>query len=103
MDLKLIKAEELDAYRKERKTVLIDLREKYNYQKDHIFGAVNVPYEKLERYVSGIGKDIVLILYCDRGILSLRAGKKLTREGYRTAALAGGIRAYNAWRRKSAN
>lgn len=103
MNLILLKAEELDSYRESRNTVLIDLREKQVYRQEHIYGAVNVPYEELERYVFGIPKNIVIILYCDRGILSLRAGKKLARNGYKVAALAGGMRAYNARRNKSAD
>ena len=98
MGLRLLRADELDTYRVMKKTVLIDLREKQAYRQD-IYGAVNVPYEELEHYVLGIRKDTVLILYCDRGILSLRAGKKLAREGYQVAALAGGMRAYGAIRR----
>ena len=99
MGLRLLRADELDTYSVMRKTVLIDLREKEAYRQEHIYGAVNVPYEELEHYVLGVRTDTVLILYCDRGILSLRAGKKLAREGYQVAALAGGMRAYGAIRR----
>ena len=98
MDLKLIRADELEQYRQNEKTILIDLRDRADYRQEHIEGAVNVPYERLERYAAGMPADTVMILYCDRGILSLKAGKKLARAGYRTAALAGGMRAYRARR-----
>ena len=56
MGLRLLRADELDTYRVMKKTVLIDLREKQAYRQEHIYGAVNVPYEELEHYVLGIRK-----------------------------------------------
>lgn len=99
MKLKLISASEAEEYQKKTGGLFIDLRDEESYRKEHIPGAVNVPYRKLERYAAGHGRDRVLILYCDRGVMSLNAGKYLAGRGWPTAALAGGMNAYRHWRK----
>ena len=54
-------------------------------------GARNIPYEELEMFRKYLPKDKLYLLYCDRGASSLMAAKELSREGYRTATLVGGM------------
>ena len=97
MDICIMKAKDLDYYRNEKGGILIDLRETGEYRKDHIFGAVNVPYRTLDRFAAMSDRKQLYLLYCDRGIMSLKAARKLAREGYRVCALAGGLKAYQEW------
>lgn len=56
-------------------------------------GARNIPYENLEMYQKYLPKDKLYILYCDRGSSSLMAARELSKEGYRTVTVVGGIQA----------
>ncbi|SCI67698.1 Thiosulfate sulfurtransferase PspE precursor [uncultured Roseburia sp.] len=97
MNICMMKAKELDYYKNEKGGILIDLRGAGEYRKDHIPGAVNVPYDTLERFAAVSDKRQLYLLYCDRGIMSLKAARRLAREGYQICALAGGLKAYREW------
>ena len=62
-------------------------------RKVYVEGARNIPYEELEMYRKYLPKDKLYVLYCDRGSSSLMAAREMSRDGYRTATLVGGIQA----------
>ena len=72
---------------------IIDLREHSVYERSHIKGAVNVPYEELEGGYA-FPKDKFLVFYCDRGGASMAAARELARRGYKTSSVTGGFAAY---------
>ena len=85
-------------------SMLIDLRGREEFQKEHIPGAVCIPYVELPERISEL-KDwasrcsrrygrAVLIVYCDRGNTSLRAARDLYREGFRVKNVYGGMVKY---------
>ena len=75
--------------------LFVDIRTKQEYNKMHIKGAVNIPYEKLERKedLPLRGKDIVV--YCQLGSLGIKAVRILESLGYRAFNLSGGFRRWN--------
>jgi rhodanese-related sulfurtransferase len=75
-------------------SIIIDLREDSDYQKGHIPTAVNIPYDDLENNYSKLNKDLNIVLYCDRGSMSLLAAKELCKQGYHVINVYGGIHAY---------
>lgn len=75
--------------------MIIDLRDRKDYDKGHIPTAVNIPYEELERKKQYIRKDSLLIFYCDRGNVSLLAIRDLMKDGYEMKSLYGGVHAYH--------
>jgi rhodanese-related sulfurtransferase len=75
--------------------MIIDLRDKKDYDKGHIPTAVNIPYEELERKKQYIRKNTLLIFYCDRGNVSLLAVRDLMKDGYEMKSLYGGLHAYH--------
>lgn len=90
-----ISAKMLDYYVGRRDAVLIDLRNREEYEKSHVKGAVNIPYaefEEMQDYDFPIGK--ILVLYCDRGGASLLAARRLAGKGYETRSVIGGFEAY---------
>ncbi len=91
MEFQTISIREFNTYRKRPDTWVIDLRSKEEFEEVHVEGARNIPYEKLEVYKKYLPRDKMYILYCDRGASSLMAAKVLSREGYRTATVVGGI------------
>ena len=91
MEFQTVGIREFNEYRKDPDTWVIDLRSKEEYEEVHVEGARNIPYEELGMFLKYLPKDKFYLLYCDRGSSSLMAAKELSRDGYRTATLVGGI------------
>lgn len=89
-----ISPKEIDRYIYNKRMLIIDVRGEKEYQKAHIENAINIPFEKLEKDYAKMPKDLVLILYCERGGTSLLAAKELFDRGYVVKALIGGITGY---------
>jgi rhodanese-related sulfurtransferase/DNA-binding transcriptional ArsR family regulator len=88
--------EVLDRLRKGLVTVL-DVRPAEEYAAGHLPGAVNVPIEKLEGYLSKLPKRKELIAYC-RGpycLMSFEAVEKLRGRGFKAKRMENG---YPEWR-----
>ena len=81
----------------DEKMVLIDVRDESSYNDEHIPSAINVPYERLEKYMSNLSKDKIHVLYSYNQdcLLSVKAALKLTRNEYPSKILMGGI---NIWK-----
>lgn len=93
MDNQLVSAKEVDRYAYKNEYVIIDIRSPKEFRERHIKGAVCIPYERLFQQARLL-KNRTLILYCDRGGLSLKAAKELQEMGYRVKSVVGGIEAY---------
>lgn len=93
MMLDTISAKELDWYIEEGGSWLIDLRSEEEFRELHIRGAVNIPQGELQPGQQ-LPKDIPLILYCERGGLSMTVARQFAARGYRVKTVIGGIRAY---------
>ena len=91
--MRLIAASTLDDYRRSG-AYLIDLRTKEEYEKGHIEGAVNIPYDFLEDYKKRLPRNRLLVLYCEWGTTSILAGRKLSQYGYDVLSVNGGLQAY---------
>ena len=91
MEFQTIGIREFNEYRKRPDAWVIDLRSKEEFEDVHVEGARNIPYEELEMFRKYLPKDKLYLLYCDRGSSSLMAAQELSREGYRTATLVGGM------------
>ena len=94
MAFETIRAKDIENYIGKYNILIIDLREPGEYKKAHIPTAVNIPYLDFENRKSFIPSDRLLILYCDRGNLSLLLARDLNNEGYQVKNIYGGIRAY---------
>lgn len=75
-------------------TIIIDLRERYEYKLGHIPTAINIPYICLDQHLSKLKGKKQIIFYCERGNISLLAARDLIKEGYNIKSLYGGIKAY---------
>ena len=94
MDFEMIAANELDRYIRDKNAFIIDLRTPQEYVARHIQGAVNIPYERLENCQS-LPRNMTLVLYCERGSVSMFAARELAARGYRVKTVIGGIHAYH--------
>ena len=76
---------------------VLDVRPEDEYAAGHVPGAINVPMEKLEGYLSKLPKRKEVIAYC-RGpycLMSFEAVEKLRRRGFKAKRLENG---YPEWR-----
>lgn len=92
MTFQTIGIKEVEEHLKKAGTRLIDLRSREEYRLYHIKGAMNIPYDELEKYLDTLKKDTTYILYCERGGNSLLAARELSRQGFRVYTVSGGIR-----------
>ena len=96
IDIENIAAYELDKYMKQwgYKSVLVDVRDKIKYDTRHIEGAINISYKDMQNGKFNLPKEKIIVLYCDRGGLSMTAARYLSGLGYDVRNVVGGIRNY---------
>ena len=93
--IETISAKMLDYYVGRRDALIIDLRERAQYEEGHVATAVNSPYGEWENMQGpSLPANKTLVLYCDRGGASLDTARKLARKGYQTRSVIGGFEAY---------
>lgn len=93
MGFETIPAKELDRLVPSGRGVIIDLRSPEEYRQRHIRGAINLPYERWNGKFP-YSEQQEIILYCERGSVSMAAARDLAEKGYRVKTVVGGIRAY---------
>ncbi|MCD7826234.1 MAG: rhodanese-like domain-containing protein [Clostridiaceae bacterium] len=101
MQFRIISCEMLEQYLKRKDIFLIDLREKEDYEKEHIANAVWADWETLEENIAPMLSALPytpawIILYCRHGSTSLVAARDLARLGYPMISLNGG---YAYWKK----
>ena len=104
MRLRIVSWETLEKLRGAEEMLLIDLREKEEYEQGHIPDAVWADWEHLEEDISLYLKERKkvpqwIVLYCDRGNTSLLIARDLARRGYPVMSVNGG---YHMWEHKHA-
>jgi rhodanese-related sulfurtransferase len=79
-------------------SILIDVREPFEFNGRRIKGAINIPASgNLDKAADTLNKDLSLFLYCTSGYRSSSAAVKLYNKGFRKLySLKGGIA---AWRK----
>ncbi len=79
--------------KKKKKIVLLDAREKNEFQISHIKKAISVGYKKFSlNKMNKMNKKSLIIVYCSVGVRSSKIAKKLIKNGYkRVYNLYGGI------------
>ena len=81
-----------------KRFVLIDARDKDQFAKEHIPGAVNIEWRRALAERSRIPKDKPVLLYCNTGTLSAQAGFALRVAGYENVRILQG--GYAEWKAK---
>jgi len=82
------------AGRDKQEIVLVDVREKYEWNEGYIPGAIHVPRGFLELQIEEAvpDKDTTVVLYCAGGTRSLIAGRTLQEMGYKNViSMTGGF------------
>lgn len=89
-----VRFSEVEKYIGRDNVQIVDVRDQIEYVRGHIVDAINIPYEELEMNLSMLNAYETIVLYCDRGNLSLRAARDLFKNGFSVVNLCGGLRAY---------
>lgn len=91
----IISPKELESIQKNsrEKSILLDLRPRENFLQSHIRHAVSYPFESIENGTYCLPKDYQIILYCERGGMSMAAARILGDRGFYVKTVMGGIRA----------
>jgi rhodanese-related sulfurtransferase len=69
--------------------LVVDVRTAREFSGGHIEGAVNIPYNRIDREIGDQGKDKPIIVYCHSGARSASAKRTLMQAGY-TNVINGG-------------
>jgi rhodanese-related sulfurtransferase len=91
----VINSKDIDKYVYDKRSMIIDIREKEDFNRGHIEDAVNIPMDLLVKNYNKMPRDMVLVLYCESGGTSLLAAKELYDRGHIVRALVGGFSNYN--------
>jgi len=75
---------------------IIDVRTPMEFSTGHIPGALNIPLDKIESTLLGIGRDDSIVLVCQGGVRSLTACEKIERNYSNLWNLVGGTSAWQA-------
>ena len=86
----LIAYHELEQLRKRYRVTLVDVREKEQYLRSHIPGAIHIAFEELMRHPMRMPAEGVVVFYCSKGNKSFRAALHFAARGYRAYSLKGG-------------
>lgn len=81
-----------------KKFHVIDARDKDQYAREHIPGAVNLEWRQALARRSSIPKDRPVLIYCNTGTLSAQAGFALRVAGYDNVRILQG--GYAEWKAK---
>lgn len=75
--------------------LLVDVRERSEWDAGHAPGAVHIPYERIRERTHELPLDRPIVMYCASGVRSSLAASILESEGRSAANLRGG---FTAWR-----
>lgn len=90
MPFYMLHPRELNLMRRQKNTVIVDIRERQEYQKYHFNNAINIPYVDCENWLDRFHNGQNYILYCDYGNVSLLAARKLAKRGITAYTVVGG-------------
>ncbi len=99
--MEVITVEEALRLEKQEKVLILDLRPPESYRQFHIDKAVSYSLDKIENGEYYLPKDYCIILYCERGGLSLIGARILSHDGFCAKTVIGGMQAYREYRKKN--
>ena len=72
--------------------IIVDVREKEEYDEEHLDDAINIPYTEIVNKISEYADtDTKIIVYCKSGVRSNKAANSLINAGYKNIYDLGGI------------
>lgn len=99
--MEVITVEEALPLERQDKTLLLDLRPPESYRQFHIDRAISYSLDKIENGEYYLPKEYCIVLYCEKGGLSLIGARILSKEGFCVKTVIGGMQAYREYRKKN--
>lgn len=87
----LISVEKAKTLAMEPGYIVVDLRSRQEFDKNHIENAVNIPEGNIKKIDDFNRKNDIWVLYCRRGSLSFRLASEMADKGYKVMAVIGGF------------
>jgi len=75
-------------------SILVDVREDYEWDAGHAPQAINVPMSRLDERMSDLPPDLTLLIICLSGHRSVGVTARLERAGYSAVNVEGGMLAW---------
>jgi rhodanese-related sulfurtransferase len=98
MYVQSVKAGELTAWLdRHPEFVVLDIRARERYEKDHLEGALNIPLYQLHERYHELPHDRALMVVDDQGFRSFLAASYLARKGFKVMRLFGGMAAWKTF------
>lgn len=92
--IQLPNSTEISEIIKNKNITIIDVRTAEEYKTGHVEGAINIPYDEIEKKVN-YDKEQAIAVYCRTGVRSSEAAKTLEKMGYTKIYDLGGIENFN--------
>ena len=96
MKYKLLSPFEFQLAMKKTGVVLLDLRDREDFEAYHLPGAIHAPYKDLNLWAGQFSTSQPLLVYCARGNDSILAARDLAKRGFYVGTLLGGIERMNS-------
>ena len=74
--------------------VVLDVRSKSQYDKEHIEGAMNIPLEELRERLEELPRIKKIVVHCNKGTTGNAAQNILINNGFEVYNLSGGFKNY---------
>lgn len=87
--------DEVDSLINDKSVMLIDVRNKEEYELGHIPSSINIPLDELRDNLSKLDKNKEIVLICQSALRSYIGCRILANLNYNTSHLAGGYRIYS--------
>lgn len=78
--------------------VILDVREKSEYDTGHLYNAINIPVDEVgSKFLYDVtnDKNRIIIVYCKSGVRAKTASVDLVNLGYKNVYTFGGINSWN--------
>lgn len=86
-----ITSEQIETTFENSSYIIIDVREDYEYNKEHVVDAINISLNEIEKVAEKYPKSTNIIVYCQSGNRSNKAAEKLIELGFLHIYDLGGI------------
>ena len=87
----MLHPKDIEQIRKQKNAIVVDLREKADFMKWHYKNACCMPYKENECWMEYFKKNMVYILYCDYGNVSLMVARNLSKREITAYTVVGGM------------
>lgn len=96
MQVQDITVEELDEFKKNHpEAILLDVREEWEYEREHIPGTTHLPLGDLSDKVNTLDQNTIILCVCQSGVRSMNAARfLLDQEFLHIYNLKGGTKAW---------